>query len=48
MMNVSTASAAVTEMLPVGDAPHGSRPSRLQNRMKKNTATMYGTYFSPP
>ena len=42
------ASAAVTEMLPVAEAPCGTRPRRFAYRMKKKSVTTYGTNFSPP
>ena len=38
-MNAITASAAVTEMLPVAVAPPGRRPSRFMPRMKKNSVS---------
>src|SRR5579863_1232063 len=37
---------AVTAMLPVAVDPYGMRPTRLANRMKKNTERMYGVYAS--
>ena len=40
--NVATASTPVTQMLPVGDPRNGNMPSRLLNRMKKNTDQMNG------
>jgi hypothetical protein len=48
MMNDISASAAVTETLPVAVAPQGSRPSRLEKRMKKKSVITKGAYFSPP
>ncbi len=37
-----TASAAVTEMLPVAVAPQGTSPSRFMIRMKKKSVSRYG------
>jgi hypothetical protein len=35
-INVHAAKAAVTAMFPVTAEPAGTRPARLQDRMKKN------------
>ena len=41
------ASAPVTARLPVGLAPHGTRPSRLANRTKKKSVITNGAYLAP-
>ena len=41
-MNVMIASVAVTDTLPVGVEPYGTRPNRLQNRMKKKSDSTSG------
>ena len=40
--NVTTANGAVTLIEAVGEPSHGIRPSRLQNRMKKNKVRING------
>ena len=46
MKKLHRASAPVTQMLAVGEPMNGNMPSRLQNRMNRNSVHRNGTYLS--